>query len=139
MLSGVNEFGGVDERPDEVFEAFAPFGGELVSGRGTGACGFDFLAPDVVGDGVEVVIPGDVLRGAGFLFGRRWLGVSTANIVMRKEVGEVGFFFGGGGFSREEAEEEFVEEFFGVLISEGEAGEGVVVAEAGEPDPDGAI
>lgn len=54
-------------------------------------------------------------------------------------MGEVGFFFGGGGFSGEETEEEFIKKFVGWLILKGEAGEGLVVAEAGEPDVDGAI
>jgi len=112
-LSNVDHFGRVDEGPDEVFESFAPGSGEFLGGWITGAGGDDFLTADFIGYGVEVIIPGNVAGGAEF-FGRSWRRVgSAAGVVAWRDLGEIEFFFGSGGFSGEEAEEELVEEGFG--------------------------
>ena len=66
--ASVDPFGRVDESPNEVFELLTPSCGELICWLVSGAGVEDFLAADFVGDGVEVIVPGDVARWAGFLF-----------------------------------------------------------------------
>ncbi|MFT6381937.1 MAG: hypothetical protein ACJA16_002973, partial [Akkermansiaceae bacterium] len=92
-LTSIDHFGRVDESPDEVFEALTPRGGEFFGGRVTSAGGDDFLTADFIGEGIEVVIPGDVAGWTEF-FGGRWRGDgSTADLVIWRDLSEIEFLF----------------------------------------------
>lgn len=54
-------------------------------------------------------------------------------------MGEIEFFLGGGGPAGQEAEEELLEELGRGEVLEGELSELMIIAEAVEPGPDGAV